>query len=107
MLQILNTMDDTSLSSALSAVGIESGMDEGMEDGMFDPSGESLSGQSGDELQSWNARDVALPPPNKPPFLVDKSQFIKGAQPTDQEQYMAGGMSEPDGDEQYYAPPMD
>ncbi len=66
--------------------------------------GMDLGVESGDELQSWNARDVSVPPPNKPAFLVDKSQFIKGGQPVAQEQYMEEGMAEPEDDVLNYMP---
>ncbi len=83
------------LSMALGASGTE-----GMEMGEMD-----LGDDTGDELQSWNARDVAVEPSNKPALLVDKSQFVKQpAAPVQQAEYMQGGMPEPDQDDLNYMP---
>lgn len=62
MVSILSAMADDKLLQAMSAVGIDTG---GQEAG-YDLGQEEASG-----IQSWNARDVSVPPPNKP-ALFDK-----------------------------------
>jgi hypothetical protein len=65
MLSILSTMSEDNLMHALSAVGIEGGGGDDSFAWM----------EEGQGLESWNAKDVRLPPPNKP-ALIDPSKFV-------------------------------
>ena len=81
MISILSAMSDDKLIQAMSAAGIETGSPEGYE----------LGDESADGIESWNARDVSVPPPNKPTFF-DKAVIERPAQVMGQDRaaYMKG-----------------
>ncbi len=65
MLSVLNTMSDDKLNQAMQATGVETGVDK-ME----------LGDESGEGLESWNNREVAIESSPRPP-IIDKSKFEK------------------------------
>lgn len=75
MLAILSTTSDDSLMQAMSAIGVPQD-DSSPSDQMNQPESSGL--------ESWNAKQVSVPPANKPVFF-DKSKFQQApAQPAPQ-----------------------
>jgi len=78
MISVLNSMSDESLTTAMSAVGVQTGNDE-----------MNLGQEETQGLQSWNSRDVSIPASPRSP-IIDKSKFEKPIEPVQKPNYMLG-----------------
>lgn len=90
MLSILNSMSDDKLVQAMGAAGIDMPMDQGYD----------LGNEEAEGIQSWNARDVSVPPANKPTFF-DKAVIAPKPQMPGQRAYMQGMPQEMGGLDDY------
>lgn len=88
MVSILSAMADDKLLQAMSAVGIDTGGQPGM-------AGLDLGEEEASGIQSWNARDVSVPPANKP-ALFDKQVIEPPQEVMAQDRAYLQGMPSPE-----------